>query len=99
MTLKIYPLIAFTRTPLKAKLEKKENYQRELFISEATKDDSAARFYTEIPSLALLLAIFSILKPAAKKLKYWVKGESNQAGKYGVRFFPLLNFIVFFNRQ
>ena len=50
------------------------------------------RFYTGIPSLALLMAIFSILKPAAEKMKYWVKGESNQAGKYMVRFFPLLHY-------
>ena len=71
---------------LKAKLEDKGNLRRELFISQATRDDSAVRFYTGIPSLALLMAIFSILKPAAEKMKYWVKGESNQAGKYMVRF-------------
>ena len=81
---------------LKAKLEDKENLRRELFISQATMDDSAVRFYTGIPSLALLMAIFSILKPAAEKMKYWVKGESNQAGKYMVRFFPLLHFTGFF---
>ena len=62
-------------------------------------DDSAVRFYTGIPSLALLMAIFSILKPAAEKMKYWVKGESNQAGKYMVRFFPLLHFNGFFLRD
>ena len=77
---------------LKAKLEGKENFRRELFISQATIDDSAVRFYTGMPSLALLMAIFSILKPAAEKMKYWVKGESNQAGKYMVRFFPLLHY-------
>ena len=58
---------------LKAKLEDKENLRRELFI----RDDSAVKFYTGIPSLTLLIAIFSILKPAAEKMKYWVRGESN----------------------
>ena len=81
---------------LKAKLEDKENLRRELFISEATKDNSVVKFYTGIPSLALLMVICSILKPAAEKMKYWVKGESNQAGKYMVRFFSLLYVNVFF---
>lgn len=72
---------------LNAKLEDKEHLRRELFVSQATMDDSAVRFYTGIPSLALLMAIFSILKPAAEKMKYWVRGESKQAGKYMVRFF------------
>lgn len=71
---------------LKAKLEDKANLRRELFINQATMDDSAVRFYTGIPSLALLMTIFSILKPAAEKMKYWVKGESKQTGKYMVSF-------------
>ena len=74
---------------LKAKLEDKANLRRELFVNQATMNDSAVRFYTGIPSLALLLAIFNILKPAAEKMKYWVKGESTQAGKYMVRLLEL----------
>ena len=62
-------------------------------------DDSVVRFYTGIPSLALLMVIFSILKPSAEKMKYWVKGESTQAGEYMARFFPLLHFNVFFLRD
>ena len=81
---------------LKAKLEDKENLPRELFISQATKEDSAVKCYTGIPSLALLMASFSILQLAAEKMKYWVKGESYQAGKYMVRFLSLLYFNVFF---
>ena len=45
------------------------------------------------------MAIFSILKPSAEKMKCWVKVASNQAGKYIVRFFPLLHFTGFFLRD
>jgi len=71
---------------LKVKLEDKENLRRQLYIIQATMDESGVRFYTGVPTLALLMAIFSILKPAAEKMKFWVKGKSNQAGKYMVRF-------------
>jgi len=50
-----------------ANLEDKENLRRELFIHQATMDDSAVRFYTGIPSLTYLMASYSILKPAAEK--------------------------------
>lgn len=76
---------------LKAKLEDTTTLRRELFIDQATKDDSAVRFYTGIPTLALLLSIFNILKPAAEKMKYWVKGESTKTGKYMVRIILFLS--------
>lgn len=77
-------------TQLKTKLEDTETLRRELFIAQATSDDSSVRFYTGIPTLALLMSIFNIIKPAAEKMKYWVKGQSTKIGKYMVR-------IMFFN--
>ena len=55
----------------KVKLEGKK-FQRELFTTQGpqvTTEDSAVRFYTGMPfSLALIMAIFNVLKPGVKKM-------------------------------
>ena len=41
-------------------------------------NDQSVKFYTGLPTLTCLMAIFNILKPLAEKLKFW---ESNKGNK------------------
>lgn len=45
--------------------------KRELFMNNVLNNDESVKFYTGLPTLTCLMAIFNILKPLAKKLKYW----------------------------
>ena len=42
-----------------------------MFMDDLLKNDETVKFYTGIPTLACLTAIFILLKPFAEKLKYW----------------------------
>lgn len=54
-----------------------------MFMDDLLKNDETVKFYTGIPTLACLTAIFNLLKPCAEKLKYWGtnKGKRSQPSK------------------
>ncbi|XP_067652065.1 uncharacterized protein, partial [Haliotis asinina] len=53
------------------KLDDKETLFRDLFLETVVKDDEHVRFYTELPSCAVLLGIFNILVSKCSVLNYW----------------------------
>ena len=52
--------------------------KRELFMDNVLNNDQSVKFYTGLPTLTCLMAIFNILKPLAKKLKYWDTNKGNK---------------------
>ncbi|XP_067670755.1 uncharacterized protein [Haliotis asinina] len=53
------------------KLDDKETLFRDLFLETVVKDDEHVRFYTGLPSCAVLLGIFNILVSKCSVLNYW----------------------------
>lgn len=47
-------------------------------MDDLLKNDETVKFYTGIPTLACLTAIFNLLKPFAEKLKYWVTNKGKR---------------------
>ena len=56
---------------LRNRLNDKSALRCEIFMDDLLKNDETVKFYTGIPTLACLTAIFNLLKPFAEKLKYW----------------------------
>ena len=52
--------------------------KRELFMDNVLNNDESVKFYTGLPTLTGLMAIFNILKPLAEKLKYWDSNKGNK---------------------
>lgn len=49
-----------------------------MFMDDLLKNDKTGKFYSGIPTLACLRAIFNLLKPFAEKLKYWVTNKGKR---------------------
>lgn len=64
---------------LRNRLNDKSALRCEIFMDDLLKNDETVKFYTGIPTLACLAAIFNLLKPFAEKLKYWaqIKGRKS----------------------
>ncbi|XP_062595324.1 uncharacterized protein LOC134256656 [Saccostrea cucullata] len=60
----------------------KGNVLRELFVHKATNSDASVRRYFGLPSISILLGLFSILENASKKLKYWSGKDSIDEKRY-----------------
>ena len=56
---------------LRNRLNDKSALRCEICMDDLLKNDETVKFYTGIPTLACLTAIFNLLKPFAQKLKYW----------------------------
>ena len=63
---------------LQNKINNKAVIKRELFMDNMLKNDESVKFYTGLPTLTCLMAIFNILKPLAEKLKYWDSNKGNK---------------------
>ena len=59
---------------LRHKINNKAVMKRELFMDN---NDESMKFYTALPTLTCLMAIFNILKP--EKLKYWDSNKGNKS--------------------
>ena len=70
---------------LRNKVNNKAAMKRELFMDNVLNNDESVKFYTGLPPLTFLMAIFNILKPLAEKLKYW---DSNKGNKVNFQMKP-----------
>ena len=64
------------KVPLK--VNNKAVMKLELFMDNVLNNDESVKFYTGLPTLTCLMAIFNILKPFAEKLKYWDINKGNK---------------------
>ena len=53
---------------LRNKVNNKAAMKHELFMDNAFNNDESVKFYTGLPTLTCLMAIFNILKPLAEKV-------------------------------
>ena len=60
------------------KVNNKAVMKLELFMDTVLTNDESVKFYTGLPTLTCLMAIFNILKPFAEKLKYWDINKGNK---------------------
>lgn len=63
---------------LRNKVNNKAAMKREIFLDNVLNNDESVKFYTGLPTLTCLMAIFNILKPLAEKLKYWDSNKGNK---------------------
>ena len=63
---------------LRNKVNNKAAMKREIFMDNVLNNDESVKFYTGLPTLTCLMAIFNILKPLAEKLKYWDSNKGNK---------------------
>ena len=52
--------------------------KRKLIMDNVLYNDESMKFYTGLPTLTCLMAIFNILKPLADKLKYWDNNKGSR---------------------
>ncbi|PFX22405.1 uncharacterized protein LOC111334310 [Stylophora pistillata] len=75
-----------TEHGIRNELNDKPALKRKLFTDDILKNDEPVKFYMGFPTLACLMAIFNLLKPAAEKLKYW---DSNKGKKVNFQYRPV----------
>ena len=71
---------------IRNELNDKPALKQKLSMDDILKNDESVKFYTGFPTLACLMAIFNLLKPAAEKLKYW---DSNKGKKVNFQYRPV----------
>lgn len=57
----------------------KEVIRHKWSFQKISDDDSKTRFYTGLPSFAVFMWFFSILRPKAERMKYWSGPNTDQS--------------------